>query len=72
MTDEADVDEMVEDFDRLRNAPANMTDDDFDVAADGWLRTEAAATYDALKADPSRDIPAEVVRAEFKAMWAAR
>jgi hypothetical protein len=49
-----------------------MTDDDFDVAADGWLRTEAAATYDALKADPSRGIPAEVVRAEFKAMWAAR
>ncbi len=44
----------------------------FDLAADSWLHTEAAAAYDALKADPSRAIPAEDVRAEFEAKWAAR
>ena len=37
-----------------------------------WLRTEAAAAYDALKADPSRAIPAGDVRARFEAKWAAR
>jgi len=30
------------------------------------------AAYDALKADPSRAIPAEDVRAGFEPMWAAR
>lgn len=44
----------------------------FDAAAEGWLRTEAAASYDALKADPSRAIPAETVRARFEDKWAAR
>jgi hypothetical protein len=44
----------------------------FDAAAEGWLRTEAAAAYDALKADPARAIPAEDVRARFEAKWAAR
>jgi len=44
----------------------------FDVAAEDWLRTEAAAAYDALKADPSRAIPAEDVRARLEAKWAAR
>jgi hypothetical protein len=44
----------------------------FDAAAEDWLRTEAAASYDALKADPSRAIPAETVRARFEAKWAAR
>lgn len=47
-------------------------DDAFDVAAEDWLRTEAAGAYDALKADPSRAIPAEDVRARFEAKWAAR
>ena len=47
-------------------------DEAFDSAAESWLRTEAAAAYDALKADPSRTIPAEDVRAEFEAKWAAR
>jgi hypothetical protein len=47
-------------------------DEAFDLASESWLRTEAAAAYDALKADPSRAIPAEVVRAEFEAKWAAR
>lgn len=37
-----------------------------------WLRTEAVAAYDALKADPSRAIPAEGVRAEFEAKWSQR
>lgn len=44
----------------------------FLAAAEEWLHNEAAAAYDALKADPSRAIPAEEVRAEFEAKWAAR
>lgn len=40
-------------------------------AAEEWLQFEAAAAYDALKADPSRAIPAEDVRARFEAKWAA-
>ena len=44
----------------------------FDLASEVWLRTEAAAAYDALKADPSEAIPAENVRAGFEAKWAAR
>lgn len=47
-------------------------DETFDMAAEDWLRTDAAAAYDALKADPSRAIPAEDVRARFEAKWAAR
>jgi hypothetical protein len=47
-------------------------DEAFDKAAEGWLRTEAAAAYDTLKANPSRAIPAEDVRAGFEAKWAAR
>lgn len=44
----------------------------FDQEAEVWLRTEAAAAYDALKADPSRAIPADDLRARFEAKWAAR
>ena len=44
----------------------------FARATEEWLHTEAAAAYDALKADPSRAIPAETVRAGFEAKWAAR
>jgi len=47
-------------------------DDALGQAAEAWLRTEAAAAYDALKSDPSRAIPAEDVRARFEAKWAAR
>jgi hypothetical protein len=43
----------------------------FDLTSDSWLRTEAAAAHDALKADPSRANPAETVRASFEAKWAA-
>ena len=39
----------------------------FDLASDSWLRTEAAAAHDALKADPSHAISAEHVRAGFEA-----
>lgn len=39
----------------------------FDDAAESWLRGEAAAAYDALKADHSRAIPADDLRAEFEA-----
>lgn len=44
----------------------------FDRAAEGWLHTEAAAAYDALKADPSRAVSAETVRDRFGARWATR
>jgi len=47
-------------------------DETFDRAAEEWLHTEAAAAYDALKADPSRAISAETVRGRFEAKWAAR
>ncbi len=46
----------------LESVDANPS---FDEAAEDWLRTEVAAAYDALKADPSRAIPAEDVRARF-------
>ena len=47
-------------------------DEAFGQAGEAWIRTEAASAYDALKADPSRAIPAEDVRARFAAKWAAR
>ena len=56
----------------LRLLESVEPDEAFDRAADEWLHTEAAAAYDALKADPSRAIPAEDVRARFEAKWAAR
>ncbi|MFT4010862.1 MAG: addiction module protein [Nocardioidaceae bacterium] len=56
----------------LRLLESVDSDDAFDTTAESWLRTEAAAAYDALKADPSRGIPAEDVRARFEAKWAAR
>lgn len=46
-------------------------DETLDSASEDWLRTDAAAAYDALKSDPSRAIPAEDVRAPFAAKWAA-
>lgn len=56
----------------LRLLESVEADEAFGSAAEDWLRTEAAAAYDALKADPSRAIPAEDVRARFEAKWAAR
>ena len=44
----------------------------YEPAAEGWLKSGAAAAYDALKSDPSRAIPAEDVRAGLEAKWAAR
>lgn len=44
----------------LRLLESVGSDATFDRAADEWLRTEAAAAYDALKADPSRAIPNRV------------
>ena len=46
-------------------------DEAFDMVSASWLSTEAAAAYDALKADPSRAILAEDVRARFDAKWGA-
>lgn len=47
-------------------------DEAFDLGSESWLRTEAAASYDSLKADPSRAVPAEDVRARLENKWAAR
>lgn len=47
-------------------------DESFDAAAESWLRSEVAAAYDALKADPSRAVPVDDVRARLDAKWAAR
>jgi len=47
-------------------------DEAVEAAAESWLRIEVVAAYDAIKADPSRGIPGEEVRAEFEARWAAR
>lgn len=56
----------------LRLLESVEPDEAFDAATEGWLRTEAAAAYDALNADPSRTVPAEDVRTRFEAKWAAR
>lgn len=53
---------------RLPNMQPGDEDLDAEVV-DGWLRSEVVAGYDALKADPSRAIPVEDVRAEFEAKW---
>lgn len=47
-------------------------DEALDPAAESWLRTEVASAYDALKADPSRAVPADEVKGRFEAKWAAR
>ena len=48
------------------------SDETLDVAAEGWLQVEAAAAFDSLRADPTRAIPADDVRARFEGKWAAR
>ena len=53
----------------LRLLESVKSDDAYDDSAESWLQTDAAAAYDALKADPSRAIPAEDFRAEFEAKW---
>ena len=56
----------------LRLLESVESDEAFDTAAEEWLHTEAAGAYDAMKADPSRAIPAETVRTRFEAKWSAR
>jgi antitoxin ParD1/3/4 len=41
-----------------------------DRAVENWLREQVAPAYDALKADPSRAVPAEQVRAALAAEYA--
>jgi len=36
-------------------------------ALDGWLRSQVAPVYDAMKANPSRAVPVEKVRASLAA-----
>lgn len=43
-----------------------------DAAVERWLRDEVAPVYDAMKADPSRGIPAEDVFAQVRARHADR
>lgn len=56
----------------LRLLESVESENAFETTAENWLRTEAAAAHDALKADPTRAIPADHVRAELEAKWAAR
>ena len=65
---------IVDDSTVARAVLSRMVESDggFETDAEDWLRTQAAAVYDALKADPSRAIPAQEVRARFEAKWAAR
>lgn len=56
----------------LRLLRSLAADDDLEGAAEHWLHTEAAAAYDALKADPSRAMPAAEVRGRLEDKWAAR
>lgn len=41
-----------------------------DLVTESWLRTEAAAAFDELKADPSRVVSGEDVRSRFETKWA--
>ena len=43
-----------------------------DAAVERWLREEVVPTYDAMKADPSRGVPAEQAFAEVRAHHAKR
>jgi antitoxin ParD1/3/4 len=43
-----------------------------DAAVERWLREEVVPAYDAMKADPTRGIPAEKVFATIRARHAAR
>ena len=43
-----------------------------DLAVERWLREKVAPAYDAMKADPTRGIPAEEVVSAIKARHAAR
>ncbi len=43
-----------------------------DEAVERWLRDEVAPVYDAMKADPSRGIPAEDAFSAVRARHAAR
>jgi hypothetical protein len=47
-------------------------DEVFDLVSESWLRTEAAAAFDALRADPSRAVSSDDVRARLESKWAAR
>lgn len=47
-------------------------DEAFDRAAEDRLHAAAAPAFDALRADPSRAIPAASVRGRFEAEWSAR
>lgn len=46
--------------------------EDVDPSTESWLFTEVADAYDSLKADPSRAIPSDVVRAHFEDKWMTR
>ncbi len=43
-----------------------------DRALEKWIRDEVVPAYDAFKADPSRGIPIDDVKASLEAHWAAK
>ena len=56
----------------LRLLESVDSDDAFDLASESWLRTEAAAAFDALQSDASRTVPSGDVRERLESKWAAR
>lgn len=42
----------------------------FDLVTESWLRTQAAAAFDALKADPYRSVSSEHLRPRLESKWA--
>jgi antitoxin ParD1/3/4 len=56
----------------MRTEPPPSSGNDRDAAVERWLREAVAASYDAMKADPSRGIDAKTVFAEIRARHALR
>lgn len=59
----------------VRNGLRLLTEEDYllsDPAAERWLREVVVPVAEATRADPSRSIPADEVRAHFAARRAAR
>jgi antitoxin ParD1/3/4 len=56
----------------MRTEPPSSSGNERDAAVEPWLREDVAASYDAMKADPSRGIDARTVFSEIRARHATR
>jgi hypothetical protein len=55
----------------MRTEPPPSPGSERDAAIERWLRADVAASYEAMKADPSRGIDAKTVFPEIRARHAA-